>query len=98
MKSALAKANLSASDMDYCEINEAFAVVAMVNARNLGIPFDRVNVQGGACALGHPLGASGARIIGTLMSVLKNKDASMGIAAICNGGGAATSIIIERLN
>lgn len=95
---ALAHAGLSASDVDYHEINEAFSVVALVNAQILNIAHDRLNVNGGAVALGHPIGASGARIIGTLYHVLAQNDATIGCASICNGGGGASAIIIERLN
>ena len=80
------------------EINEAFAVVALANAQILGLDIDKVNAFGGAIALGHPIGCSGARIMGTLYSVLKAKDASIGCASICNGGGGASAIIIERMN
>jgi len=94
---ALAHAGLTAKDIDYHEINEAFSVVALANAQILGLDIDRVNVHGGAVALGHAIGMSGARIIGTLFSVLKHNDATMGCASICNGGGAASAIVIERL-
>jgi acetyl-CoA C-acetyltransferase len=94
---ALKSVGLETKDIDYWEINEAFAVVALANAKLLGIDLDRLNVNGGAVALGHPIGASGARIVTTLLSVLKQKKAKRGVAAICNGGGGASSIIVERL-
>jgi acetyl-CoA C-acetyltransferase len=95
---ALKMAGLSLKDVDYHEINEAFAVVALVNAKLMDLDLSRVNVQGGAIALGHPIGSSGARIITTLHSVLKANDATIGCASICNGGGGASAIIIERMN
>ncbi len=94
---ALAKANISINDVDYFEFNEAFAVVGLVNTKILDINPDKVNVNGGAVSLGHPLGMSGARIIITLSSILKQNDAKYGAAAICNGGGGAGAMIIERL-
>ena len=84
------------SDVDLFEINEAFAVVAMAAMRDLDLPHDKVNVHGGACALGHPIGASGARIIVTLLSALARYDLRRGMAAICIGGGEATAIAVER--
>jgi acetyl-CoA C-acetyltransferase len=89
---------LALSDIDYHEINEAFAVVALANMKLLGLSHETVNVFGGAVALGHPIGMSGARVIGTLYNVLKQKDATLGCASICNGGGGASAVIIERLN
>ncbi len=94
---ALQRAGLTAADIDFFEVNEAFAVVPMAFYRELGIPEDKMNVFGGACAIGHPLGASGARIITTLHNVLRQHGASTGLAAICNGGGGASAIVIERL-
>ena len=88
-------ANLSESQIDLHEINEAFAVVPLAVSRLCSIPLDKVNVLGGSVALGHPLGASGARIIGTLMTALKSKKMKRGCASICNGGGGASAIIIE---
>lgn len=85
------------NDIDFFEFNEAFSVVGVVNPKYLNIPQEKVNVNGGAVALGHPLGCSGARIIVTLMNVLKQNNSKIGCAAICNGGGGASSIIIERL-
>jgi acetyl-CoA C-acetyltransferase len=84
--------------VDFYEINEAFAVVAMAAMRELDLPHDKVNVHGGACALGHPIGASGARIIVTLLSVMQQRDQKRGIASLCIGGGEATAIAVERLN
>jgi acetyl-CoA C-acetyltransferase len=95
---ALSHAGLTMSDIDYHEINEAFAVVALANMKLLGLSHETVNVFGGAVALGHPIGMSGARIIGTLYNVLKQKEATFGCASICNGGGGASAVIIERLN
>ncbi|RLN96935.1 hypothetical protein BBJ28_00019419 [Nothophytophthora sp. Chile5] len=95
---ALHRAGLQLSDVDYHEINEAFAVVALANMRLMNIPHDRLNVNGGAVAIGHPIGMSGTRIVGTLMHVLKEKDATIGCASICNGGGGAGAMVIERLN
>lgn len=94
---AIAKAGLSASDIDYYEINEAFSVVALANNQILGLDANRVNVNGGAVALGHPLGASGARIIATLINVLEQNNAKYGVAGICNGGGGASAVVLERL-
>lgn len=93
----LAKAGMQLSDIDYFEVNEAFAVVALAYIKELGLDADKVNVFGGAVSLGHPLGASGARIITTLLSVLAQKEGKYGLAAICNGGGGASAIVIERL-
>ncbi len=93
---ALEKAGLSVSDVDFFEFNEAFAVVGLANAQILGLDNDKINVNGGAVSLGHPLGCSGARIIVTLISVLNQNNAKIGAAAICNGGGGASAIVIER--
>jgi acetyl-CoA C-acetyltransferase len=86
------------ADVDLFEINEAFAVVAMAAMRDLELPHDKVNVHGGACALGHPIGASGARIMVTLLSALQTHGLSRGVASVCIGGGEATAIAIERIN
>lgn len=94
---AIRHAGISASDVDFYEINEAFAVVAIANNQKLGLDPARVNVNGGAVALGHPLGTSGARIITTLHSVLAQNNATIGVAGICNGGGGASAIVIEKL-
>ncbi|WP_309612496.1 acetyl-CoA C-acyltransferase [Flavobacterium sp.] len=93
---ALDKAGISLSDVDFFEFNEAFAVVGLANAKILGLDNDKVNVNGGAVSLGHPLGCSGARIIVTLINVLEQNNAKVGAAAICNGGGGASAIVIER--
>lgn len=95
---ALENAGMTFSDVEYHEINEAFSVVALANMRLMGLNHDKVNILGGAVALGHPIGMSGARIIGTLYDVLKHKDATIGCASICNGGGGASAIVIERMN
>ena len=94
---ALGKANLTVADMDAFEVNEAFSVVAVANRNELKIPADKINVFGGAVSIGHPLGASGARILVTLLSVLKDKGGKYGAAGICNGGGGASAMVIERL-
>ncbi len=91
----LAKTGLSVSDIDLWEINEAFAAVAMAAIRELSLPADRVNVNGGAVALGHPIGASGARILTTLIHALENRGKKRGVAAICIGGGEATAMLVE---
>ena len=83
------------SEIDYFEFNEAFSVVGLVNNQLLNIDSQKVNVNGGAVALGHPLGASGARIIVTLLNVLKQNGGKVGGAAICNGGGGASAIVLE---
>ena len=93
---ALKKAGLEIKDVDFFEFNEAFAVVGLANAQILGLNNDTINVNGGAVALGHPLGCSGVRIIVTLMNVLDQNNAKIGAAAICNGGGGASAIVIER--
>ncbi len=93
-----ARTGLSKADVDLYEVNEAFAVVAMAAIRDLGLDPDAVNVNGGACALGHPIGASGARILVTLLNALKRRDKSIGIASLCIGGGEATAVAVERLN
>lgn len=94
---ALNKAGLKASDIDLWEINEAFAVVPMQTARNLGVSLDRVNVNGGSIAMGHPLGATGAIILGTLLDELERQDKTLGLATLCVGGGMGIATIIERI-
>lgn len=94
---ALKRAGLTIDDIDFFEVNEAFAVVSMAFAKNFGISNDKLNVNGGAVSLGHPLGCSGARIIATLLNVLEQKGGKIGMAAICNGGGGASAFIVERL-
>ena len=91
----LAKAGWDVKDVDLFEVNEAFACVAMAPMRELGIPHDKLNVNGGACALGHPIGASGARLIVTLLHALKASGGKRGVAALCIGGGEATAIAVE---
>ena len=95
---AIAHAGLTADDIDYYEINEAFSVVAIANNKELGLDPETVNILGGAVSLGHPLGASGARIITTLNNVLHKKGARYGAAGICNGGGGASAIVIEKMD
>lgn len=94
---AIQHAGLSAADVDFYEINEAFAAVALANQKQLNLDNDKINVFGGAVSLGHPLGASGARIIATLNSVLQNNSGNIGVAGICNGGGGASALVIEKL-
>ncbi|MCO6163072.1 acetyl-CoA C-acyltransferase [Flavobacterium sp. NRK F7] len=93
---ALDKAGITIDAIDYFEFNEAFSVVGLANAKILGLKEDKINVNGGAVSLGHPLGCSGARIIVTLINVLEQNNAKLGAAAICNGGGGASAIVIER--
>ena len=93
---ALAKAGLTVGDVDFFEFNEAFSVVGLANSKILGLDASKVNVNGGAVSLGHPLGCSGVRIIVTLINVLEQNNAKIGAAAICNGGGGASAIVIER--
>jgi len=97
MVKVLDKAGWTASDVDLFEINEAFAMVTMLAVKNMDLDFSKVNINGGACALGHPLGASGARIMVTLIHALKNKGLSKGVASLCIGGGEATAIAIEMI-
>ena len=94
---ALQKANIDIKNVDYFEINEAFSVVSIANNQILNLNDNQVNVNGGAVSLGHPLGASGARIVVTLLSVLKQNDGKIGVAVICNGGGGASALVIEKL-
>ena len=94
---ALERAGMSWDDVDYLEVNEAFAVVPMAFGQELKIAEDKMNVFGGAVSLGHPLGASGARIVTTLTNVLAHRDANIGLATLCNGGGGASALVIERL-
>jgi acetyl-CoA C-acetyltransferase len=95
---AVQRAGLTMLDVEYHEINEAFSVVALANMMILNLDMARVNIFGGAVSLGHPIGMSGARIVGSLYHVLKRSDATIGCASICNGGGGASAIVIERLN
>ncbi len=94
---AIKQAGLASNDVEYYEINEAFSAVAIANNIKLGLNPDKVNVNGGAVALGHPLGSSGSRIIGTLLQVLKQNNGTIGVAGICNGGGGASAIVIENV-
>lgn len=94
---ALKIAGVNSSDIDYYEINEAFAAVALANQELLSIPEKKLNVYGGAVALGHPLGCSGSRIITTLLSILHQENGNLGVAGICNGGGGASAIVIEKM-
>lgn len=94
---AISKAGLQQDEIDYYELNEAFAVVSLANIQKLNLDSARVNVNGGAVALGHPLGCSGARIIVTLINVLEQNNAKLGAAGICNGGGGASAMVIEKL-
>jgi acetyl-CoA C-acetyltransferase len=93
---ALAKANLTLDEIDFFEFNEAFSVVGLANAKILGLDNNKININGGAVSLGHPLGCSGVRIIVTLINVLEQNNAKYGAAAICNGGGGASAFVIER--
>jgi acetyl-CoA C-acetyltransferase len=97
IRKVLDKAGWDVSDVDLFEINEAFAVVAMAAARDLGIASEKLNVNGGACALGHPIGATGARLIVTLLHALEARHLKRGVAALCIGGGEATAIAVERV-
>ncbi|QNQ10751.1 acetyl-CoA C-acyltransferase [Sphingomonas alpina] len=98
MRKALEKAGWSAGDVDLFEVNEAFAVVAMIAMRDLDLPHDKLNINGGACALGHPIGASGARILATLLSALQASGQKRGLASLCIGGGEATALAVELMN
>jgi acetyl-CoA C-acetyltransferase len=93
---AVEKAGLSLDDIDFFEINEAFSVVSIVNNQKLKLDPNKVNVNGGAVSLGHPLGSSGSRILVTLIHVLQQNNARYGGVGICNGGGGASSVVIER--
>jgi acetyl-CoA C-acetyltransferase len=94
----LRRAGMNMSDIEYHEVNEAFSAVAIANMKLLDLDPDTVNVHGGAVALGHPIGASGTRIMISLLNVLRTRNATMGMASICNGGGGASAVILERLN
>jgi acetyl-CoA C-acetyltransferase len=96
-KKLLDKLNLKISDFDLFENNEAFAVSSLLFHRMLEIPLDKLNVNGGSIALGHPIGASGARIVVTLINALQERDLSLGMAALCHGTGGGTAIAIERV-
>jgi acetyl-CoA C-acetyltransferase len=94
---ALDKAGLKVEDVDFFEVNEAFSVVALANMKEMNIAHDKINVFGGAVALGHPIGNSGCRIVGTLIFILKHKGGKIGAAGICNGGGGASAMVIEKV-
>ncbi|MFG2948060.1 acetyl-CoA C-acetyltransferase [Streptomyces adustus] len=96
-RKALAKAGLTVDDLDLVEINEAFAAVVLRFARDMGLPLDKVNVNGGAIAMGHPLGATGAMILGTLVDELERRDLRYGLATLCVGGGMGIATVVERL-
>ena len=97
IRKVLDRAGWSIADVDLFEVNEAFAVVAMIATQDLGIPAEKLNVYGGACALGHPLGASGARLLATLLSALEQTGGTRGVAALCLGGGEAVAMALERV-
>lgn len=94
---AVEKAGLKMEDMDFVEINEAFSVVALANIQKLGLSADKVNVNGGAVSIGHPLGMSGARIIGALVNILHQNNGKYGVAGICNGGGGGSAVVVEKM-
>jgi acetyl-CoA C-acetyltransferase len=98
VRGLLDRVGWSLAEIDLFEINEAFAVVVMAAMRDLRLPHEKVNVHGGACAIGHPIGASGARILVTLLAALAERKLRRGVASLCIGGGEATAIAIERLN
>lgn len=98
MNKALDKAKLKISDIDFAEVNEAFSCVAIINAKEMGIAMEKLNVWGGAVALGHPIGCSGARITVTLTNILQTNKGKYGMAGICNGGGGASAIILENMS
>lgn len=97
IEKVLQRAGMSIGDIDLFEVNEAFAAVALATMKDAGIPHDKINVNGGAVALGHPIGASGARILVTLLHALRSRNLKRGIASICNGGGEATAVIVELI-
>jgi acetyl-CoA C-acetyltransferase len=95
IEKVLKKAGWSVDDVDLWEVNEAFACVAMIAMRDIGIPHDKINVNGGATALGHPIGASGARSVTTLIAALQDRGLKRGVASLCIGGGEATAMAVE---
>jgi acetyl-CoA C-acetyltransferase len=97
VKKLLEKVNLTISDFDLFENNEAFAVSNLLFNQMFGVPHDKLNVNGGAIALGHPIGASGARLVVTLLNALKERNKTLGIASLCHGTGGGTAITVERL-
>lgn len=96
IKKALSRANMNVNQLDLVEINEAFANAGISNAKKCGIPMEKVNIHGGAIAIGHPLGCSGVRVLVTLLNGLTRNNKSTGLAVACNGGGGATAVIIKR--
>ena len=94
---AIKRAGLTAADIDFYEINEAFSVVALAALKDLNLDGSNVNVNGGGVSLGHPIGATGTRIVVTLINVLKQNKGKFGVAALCNGGGGASALVIETL-
>ena len=96
-KRILKKEGLTINDFDYFEVNEAFASVVLAWIKSTGANPDKVNVNGGAIAIGHPLGATGSRLVGTMVNVLENRNASRGLIAICEGGGMANGVVVERI-
>ena len=97
IRKLLHKVELTTEDIDFYEINEAFAVVSLINNQLLNLPVEKVNVHGGAVALGHPIGASGARILTTLLHIMKQNKAQRGIASLCIGGGEASALLVETI-
>ncbi len=97
IKKALAKANLKVSDIDLFEINEAFAVVPLAAAKGVDIPESKMNINGGGISLGHPIGASGARVLATLLNAMEQKNVKRGLGSLCIGGGEGIAMIVERL-
>ena len=97
IRKVLDKSGLTVDDIDIFEINEAFAAVTMAAEKELGLDHDKVNIHGGAVALGHPIGASGARILVTLLNAMESRKAKLGLASLCLGGGEASAVIVERL-
>jgi acetyl-CoA C-acetyltransferase len=98
MSNLLDQVGWSANDVDLYEINEAFACVTMAAMHDMNLPHEKVNVHGGACALGHPIGASGARILVTLLNAMKQRDVAKGVASLCIGGGEAVAVAVERVS
>ena len=96
MKKALEKAGWSVDDVELWEVNEAFAVVPMIAMKEMGISHDKLNVNGGACAMGHPIGASGARLIVTLLAAMEDRGLKKGMASLCIGGGEGIAMALER--
>lgn len=97
MKKAISKSNLQVSDIDYFEVNEAFSVTPLLTQSTLNIPLEKINVNGGAVSLGHPVGMSGARILLSMINTLRTRGGNYGCVGICNGGGGATSVVIKKI-